>query len=122
MKKTKVRRGLVVLILISICILGFNFSHKSYSSKSGRTHLVSPGDLQPGRHYLFWDHGAGVSIVQFSRREGDNLYTNFAINPSQASFSQGVPFTTYDAGDIQRANGQEIAQLHRSINAGRYVP
>lgn len=78
--------------------------------------------MQHGGHYLFWDHGSSTSIVQFDRMDGDIIYTTFSITPPQSLFARDGSFTVDEAGDIQRASGQEIAHLRRSINAGRYVP
>ena len=107
---------------VSICFLGFKSSQKADTAKSVRSQLIHSGDMQQGRHYLFWDHGNGASIVQFDRMDGDIIYTTFSITPSQSLFNRNAPFTVDDAGDIQQASGQEIAHLKRSIHAGRYVP
>jgi hypothetical protein len=122
MKKTKIGKGLIILLLVCICVLGFNTSQKADTAKSARSQLINPGDMQHGGHYLFWDHGSGVSIAQVDKTDNDIIYTKFSITPSQSLFTRDVPFTVYEAGDIQPANGQDIAHLRRSINAGRYVP
>jgi hypothetical protein len=122
MKKTQIGRGLIFLLLVSICFLGFKSYQKIDTAKSNISQLINSGDMQQGRHYLFWDHGSAVSVVKFDRTDGDMIYTTFSITPSQSLFSRNAPFTLDEAGDIQPASGQEIAHLRRSINAGRYVP
>jgi hypothetical protein len=122
MKKTQIGKGLIFLLLVSICFLGFKTYQKPDTAKSVKSHLINSGDMQRGRHYLFWDHGSAASIVQFDRMDGDIIHTTFSITPPQFLFSRNAPFTVNEAGDIQLASGQEIAHLRRSIKAGRYVP
>jgi len=122
MKKTHFGRGIILLLLISICTLGFNSTPKTNSVKSSTLQLINPEDMQQGGYYYFWDHGSGASVAQFDRMENDNIYTTYSITPLQLLFSQNAVFSVYDAGDIQPASLLQILHLQQCILLGRYIP
>lgn len=122
MKKTHIGIGLLILLSVSVCVLGFISSRKADTATSAKVQFIDPEDMVPGEIYFFTDHGSGMSVVQFDRMERGAIYSTFSITPSQASFARDLPFTVFDAGNIRLANAGEIIHLHRCIVAGRYIP
>lgn len=121
MKKAQVGRGLLILLLVSTCVLGFISFKKADAAKSARSQLIDPEDMVQGDIYFFADHGNGME-VQFDRIDKGIIYTTFCITPSQSLFSRNAPVTVYDAGDIRLATAGEIAHLQRCVTADKYVP
>lgn len=121
MKKTQIGRGLMILLLVSICCFGFIGSEKPPTAKSVSTQFIDPENLQRGAYYFFWDHGSGAMVVQFDRYENGTIYNNYSITPQQSLYSQNSSCTVYDAGNIQLASLTQILHLLRCILAGLYV-
>jgi hypothetical protein len=122
MKKTHIGRGLLILLLASVCVLGFISSKKADTATSTRAHLIDPEDMVQGRYYILWDHGSGIFKVQFDHTDKGIIYSTFSIRPSQSSFSRNASCTVYDAGDIEEASASDIAHIQRCISSGRYIP
>jgi hypothetical protein len=126
MKKTLIGRGLLILLLVSICTLGFvsSTSRKADTAKSAsaKFQYTDPEDMVQGGYYYFWDHGSGASVAQFDRMENGDIYTTNSITPQQSLFSTNKIFTVYEAGNIQLAGLTQILHLLRCILAGIYVP
>lgn len=112
----------MILLLLSICIFGFNSPNKADTAKSGIAQLIDPADMVQGGYYLLWDHGSGMSVAQFDRMENNNIYTTNSITPLQLLFSQNRIFSLYDAGNITIAGILEIAHLQLCVLLGRFVP
>jgi hypothetical protein len=122
MKKTQIGRGLIILLLVSICSFGFINSRKADTPKSATTQFIDPENMQQGAFYYYWDHGSGAMVAQFDRYENGTLYNNYSITPQQSLFSQNSSCTLYQAGNIQLASLAEILHLLRCIIAGIFVP
>ena len=126
MKKSHIGRGLLVLLLASVCVLGFVSSTalKADTAKSSSTksQFIEPVDMVQGGYYLLWDHGSGVSVVQYDRTENGNIYSTYAMKPSQSLFATNTSCTIYDAGNIELAGLFDILHLLRCIVAGIFVP
>jgi hypothetical protein len=137
MKKTHVGRGLLILLLVSVCVLGFVTSRKAdatksvqsvqliepaQSAESAKVQYIDPEDMQQGGYYMLWDHGSGVSVVQYDRTENGNIYSTYSMKPSQSLFATNTSCTIYDAGNISLAGLLDIAHLLRCILAGVFVP
>ncbi|MDP4264579.1 MAG: hypothetical protein Q8941_18765 [Bacteroidota bacterium] len=119
---------LSLLTVIAVCLLCF-MPGPGQTNGSRFVHInkvfgnIIPGDMVQDRFYFFSDHGSGMSVVQYDRTEGSNIYTFAHIKPVLSVFEgPGLWGTVSDAGDIRPATGSEIAHLHRCILAGRYVP
>jgi hypothetical protein len=122
MRKTRIGRGLLILLLVSICTLGFNPSGKADVAKSARAQYIDPEDMVQGGYYYFWDHGSGAMVVQYDRMENGTIYNTYSITPQQSLFASNSSCTVYDAGNIQLASITQILHLLRCILAGIYVP
>ena len=124
MKKTHVGRGLIILLLISVCVLGFVTSRKANTVKptSVKSQFIDPEEMVRGQYYIIWDHGSGIFKVQFDRLDKGIIYSYFSIRPSQLRYAVDDPITVVDAGNISAASAAEIAHVQRCINAGSYVP
>jgi hypothetical protein len=122
MKMTQIGKGLIILLLVSICTLGFKSSQKADAPKSVRTQYINPEDMEQGQYYYFWDHGSGASVAQYDRMENGNIYTTNAITPLQLLLSHNAVFTVYEAGNIQLASALEIIHLQLCVLLGHYVP
>jgi hypothetical protein len=131
MKKTQIGRGLLILLLLSICTFGFKSVGKADTIKStsaqyidseDRVQYIDPEDMVQGGYYFFWDHGSGASVAQYDRMENGDIYTTNSITPQQSLFSTGKIFTVYEAGNIQLASVAQILHLLRCILAGVFVP
>jgi hypothetical protein len=122
MKKTHIGRGLLILLLVSVCVLGFVTSRKADTAKSTKSQFIDPEEMIRGHYYILWDHGAGVYKVQFDRLDKGIIYSTFSIRPSQTLFSRDASCTVYDAGNIQEASATDIAHVQRCVNAGSYTP
>jgi len=124
MKKTHIARGLVILLLASVCIFGFISFKKTDSAKSNSTAIqfIDPEEMVRGQYYIIWDHGSGIFKVQFDRLDKGVIYSYFSIRPSQSRYAVDDPITVVDAGNISAASAAEIAHVQRCISAGSYVP
>ena len=128
MKKTRfIRRGLVILLLVSVCAFGFGSSTSrkavnTTQSTPAKSQFIDPEDMVQGGYYLLWDHGSGVMVVQYDRTENDNIYSTYSMTPSQSLFSQNASCTIYNAGNITLAGLGDILHLLRCILAGVFVP
>lgn len=126
MKKTHVVRGLLLLLLVSVCALGFVSSNfrktDTAKSASAKSQFIDPENMVQGGYYLLWDHGSGAMVVQFDRVENGNIYSTSSMTPSQSLFSHNASCTIYDAGNIQLAGLADILHLLRCILAGIFVP
>ncbi|MEO8404805.1 MAG: hypothetical protein ABI480_09425 [Chitinophagaceae bacterium] len=122
MKKTHIGRGLLILLLVSICTFGFIPSGKADITKSATTQFIDPEDMVQGVYYFYWDHGSGAMVAQFDRYDNGTIYNTYSITPQQSLFSHNTSCTVYDAGNIQLASVAEILHLLRCILAGIYTP
>lgn len=124
MKKTHIGRGLVILLLISICVVGFVSStpRKAEIAESAKSQLIDPEDMVEGGYYVLWDHGSGLMVVQYDKTENDVIYSKYSMTPSQSLFTPNASCTVYDAGEIQLAGLLQILHLLRCILAGVFVP
>jgi hypothetical protein len=127
MKKKQILRGLLMLLLVSFCVLGFRSSQKAEVAQSAKSvqstqvAYINPEDMVPGGYYYYWDHGSGAMVAQYDRTENGNIYNTYSITPAQLLFSQNSVISISDAGNIQLATVGQIAQLLRCILAGIYV-
>jgi hypothetical protein len=123
-------KKLSLLTLICICFLSFTpYSPQTTinSPKANTNHanmvFTDPEDMVQNGYYFFADHGNGMSVAQFDRMEGNNIYTFNSIKPLLLSFSgAGLWGTVTDAGSIRLATLGEITHLLLCIVAGVYVP
>ena len=125
MKKTRIGRGLIMLLLVSFCTLGFNSSktvEKAKPTKSAQFAYINPEDLVQGGYYYYWDHGSGAIVAQYDRTENGTIYNFYSITPAQLLFTPNSSITLNDAGNITLATLGQITQLLRSILAGIFVP
>jgi hypothetical protein len=124
MRKSHVSRGLLILLLVSTCIFGFVTSKKVDTPKSVsvKSDSIDPEDMVQGGYYLLWDHGSGVTVMQYDRTENGNIYSTYSMKPSQSLFTQNASCTVYDAGNITLAGLSDILHLLRCILAGVFVP
>ena len=123
MKKSFTGRGLLILLLVSICTFGFIPPEKADTTKSAKTTLyINPEDLVQGGFYYYWDHGSGAMVAQFDRYESGTIYNSYSITPLQSLFIQNGSTTVYDAGNITLAGLGDILHLLRCILAGIFVP
>jgi hypothetical protein len=129
MKKTLIGRGLLILLLVSICTLGFIPSKKADTAKSATTLFIDPENMQHGGYYYYWDHGSGAMIAQFDRYESSSInknsgtiYNIYSISPNLSLFTQNGSVSVYDAGNISLASVFQILHLLRCIVAGIFVP
>jgi hypothetical protein len=128
MKKKLIGRGLLILLLVSICSLGFMPSEKADTAKSATIQFMDPENMQHGGYYYYWDHGSGAQIAQFDRYESGSdynsgtIYNIYSITPGQSLFTQNGSISVYDAGNISLASVFQILHLLRCIIAGIFVP
>lgn len=123
MKKTRIGRGLVMLLLISVCIFGFQSPKKATPAKSVTTlAYINPEDLVQGAYYYYWDHGSGAMVAQYDRTENGTIYNYYSITPAQLLFTPNSTISIEDAGNITFATLGQITQLLRCILAGIFVP
>lgn len=121
-------KKLYLLAFISVCFLCFvPLSKQTTAVQSKQTQQlavsIDPEDMVQNGIYFFADHGNGMSVAQFDRMEGNNIYTSSSIKPLQLLFSgPGLWGTVSDAGNIRLATLTETIQLLLSILAGEYVP
>jgi hypothetical protein len=133
MKKQQIVRGLLMLMLVSFCALGFRSSKKAEIAQpvnpvkstklanSAQAAYINPEDMVQGGYYYYWDHGSGAMVAQYDRTENGNIYNFYSITPAQLLYSQNSVISISDAGNITVATLAQIAQLLRSILAGLYV-
>lgn len=121
-------KRLSLLTVISVCFLCFmpgpvqtNANRIAQANKVLES--IDPGDMVQGDFYYFSDHGSGLSVAQYDRTEGNNIYTFADIKPLLLLFEgPGLWGTVSDAGSIRAATTDEIAHLLLCILAGRYIP
>jgi hypothetical protein len=124
MKKTNIGRGLIMLLLVSVCTLGFNSSKKAETekiTKSAKFQYLDSDDMVQGGYYYYWDHGSGAQVAQYDRTENGTIYNYYSITPAQLLFTPNSSISIEDAGNISYATLSQIAQLLRCILAGIYV-
>jgi hypothetical protein len=122
MKKKHIGRLLAALLLVSMCVFGFISSGKADIASSSNPPFIDPEDMVQGEYYFFWDHGSGTSVVQHDRLESDEIYSSYAVTPSQSSFAANSHRSVNAAGNIQVASLGQKKHLERCKNAGAYVP
>lgn len=112
-----------MLLLISICIFGFQSPKKVAPAKSVTAlAYINPEDLVQGGYYYYWDHGSGAMVAQYDRTENGTIYNYYSITPAQLLFTPSSSISIEDAGNITFATLSQIAQLLRCILAGIFVP
>ena len=127
MKKSNIGRGLLMLLLVSFCVFGFQSPKKAEAGKSlgaakpGKFAYIDPSDMVQGGYYYYWDHGSGAMVAQYDRTENGTIYNYYSITPAQLLYQVNSTISTDDAGNIQVASLLQIAQLLRCILAGLYV-
>jgi hypothetical protein len=124
MKKSNISRGLLMLLLISICALGFQSSERTVKTdiaQSAKTLFLAPEDMQRGQYYYYWDHGSGAMVAQYDRQENGTIYNTHSITPAQGLYQQNSSITLEDAGNITLATLTQILHLVRCIVAGIFV-
>jgi len=127
MKKSNIGMGLIMLLLVSFCVFGFQSPKKATVSKSGQAAkpgnfaYISTTDLSNGGYYYYWDHGSGAMVAQYDRTENGVIYNYYSITPAALLYEVNSTISVEDAGNIQPASLLQIAQLLRCILAGVYV-
>ena len=123
MKKTNIARGLVMLLVASICIFGFQSPKKASIAKTASIQAyINPEDMVQGGYYYYWDHGSGAMVAQYDRTENGTIYNYWSITPALLLLQQNSTITLEEAGNITNATLAQISQLLRSILAGIFVP
>jgi hypothetical protein len=120
---------LSLMALICICFLCFmpyssqTNTNQFKQSKQSAKFFINPEDMVQGGYYYFSDHGSGLSVAQYDRTEGSNVYTYSSMKPLLLSFSgPGLWGTIDDAGSIRLATVAEITHLLLCVLAGVFVP
>jgi hypothetical protein len=127
MKKSNIGMGLVMLLLVSFCVFGFQSPKKvdatkvGLAAKPGNFAYIGAADLTNGGYYYYWDHGSGAMVAQYDRTENGVIYNYYSITPAQLLYEVNSTISLEDAGNIQAASLLQIAQLLRCILAGLYV-
>jgi hypothetical protein len=124
MKKSNISRGLIMLLLVSICALSFQSSERAVKTdtvQSAKPLFIDPENMQQGGYYYYWDHGSGAMVAQYDRYENGTIYNTNSITPAQGIYSQNSSISVYDAGNITVATLSQILHLLRCILAGLFV-
>ena len=127
MKKSNIGKGLIMLLLVSFCVFGFQSPKNAgvtkavQAAKPGKFEYIALTDLTQGGYYYYWDHGSGAMVAQYDRTENGTIYNYYSITPAQLLYQVNSTISTDDAGNIQVASLLQIAQLLRCILAGLYV-
>jgi len=127
MKKSNIGKGLIMLLLVSFCVFGFQSPKNAgvtktvQAAKPGKFEYIALTDLTQGGYYYYWDHGSGAMVAQYDRTENGVIYNYYSITPAQLLYEVNSTISLEDAGNIQAASLLQIAQLLRCILAGVYV-
>ena len=128
MKKSNIGMGLMMLLLVSFCVFGFQSPKKAgvvksigAAAKPGNFAKLDLSDLTQGGYYYYWDHGSGAMVAQYDRTENGVIYNYYSITPAQLLYQVNSTISVEDAGNITVATLGQIAQLLRCILAGLYV-